>query len=127
MSNKKECQLGLLYLVHLLVSADGVVNDNEEIAVKRIMEKEGIPMSVLEEFKDKVATTKERDIYQLGIDSINRCSDQDKLKAFAHLYKMSEADGSVHVKEVRLLLYSIKSAGIEFADVVQEASRQKDS
>jgi len=40
---------------------------------------------------------------------------------------MSEVDGSVHVKEVRLLLYSIKSAGIEFDDVVREASRQKAS
>ena len=31
---------------------------------------------------------------------------------------MSEVDGRVHVKEVRLLLYSIKMAGIEFNDVV---------
>jgi hypothetical protein len=34
---------------------------------------------------------------------------------------MSEADGTVHVKEVRLLLYSIKMTGIEFNDVVARA------
>src|SRR6478736_2596824 len=123
MSAKKDCQLGLLYLVHLLISADGVVNQEEEAAVKRIMDSEGIPADVFEEFKAKIATTKERDIYQAGIDSINLCSDEDKLRAFVHLYKMSEVDGSVHVKEVRLLLYSIKSAGIEFNDVVEAASR----
>ena len=47
---------------------------------------------------------------------------QEKLNAFVHLYKLSEVDGSVHVKEVRLLLYSIKMAGIEFNDVVERAT-----
>jgi len=41
------------------------------------------------------------------------------LKAFVTLYKISEIDGRVHVKEVRLLLYSIKMTGIEFDDVVE--------
>ena len=125
MNSNKDYQMGLLNLVHVLISADGEVNDNEQIAMKRIMDKERIPMAVLEQFKLAIANTKERDIYQAGIDSINRCSDEDKLKAFVHLYQMSEVDGSVHVKEVRLLLYSIKSAGIEFEDVVKEATRQK--
>jgi hypothetical protein len=34
---------------------------------------------------------------------------------------MSDVDGSVHVKEVRLLLYSIRAAGIEFNDVIERA------
>jgi len=38
---------------------------------------------------------------------------------------MSEADGRVHVKEVRLLLYSIRMAGIEFDDVVKRAALVK--
>jgi hypothetical protein len=41
--------------------------------------------------------------------------------ALVHLYKLSEADGLVHVKEVRLLLYSIKMVGVEFNDVVARA------
>ena len=56
---------------------------------------------------------------------INRCTEEEKLNAFVHLYKMSEVDGRVHVKEVRLLLYSIKMAGIEFNDVVTRAAQIK--
>jgi hypothetical protein len=54
----------------------------------------------------------------------SECTDEEKLDAFAHLYNMSEVDGSVHVREVRLLLYSIKAAGIEFNDVVNHAKKQ---
>jgi hypothetical protein len=34
---------------------------------------------------------------------------------------MSEVESTVHVKEVRLLLYSIRMAAIEFNDVVEKA------
>ncbi|NOS55049.1 MAG: hypothetical protein HOP37_02205, partial [Cyclobacteriaceae bacterium] len=78
---------------------------------------------VFEEFNNQVKQRKDRDIYQLGIEFINKCSDEKKLDAFVHLYKMSEADGTVHVKEVRLLLYSIKQASIEFSDVVARATK----
>ena len=125
MNANKDYRLGLLYLVHLLVSADGVIDENEQVAMKRVMDKEGIPVSLFEEFQAAILDKKERDIYQAGIDYLNRCTDNEKLQAFVHLYQMSEVDGRVHVKEVRLLLYSIKMAGIEFNNVVDEAARQK--
>jgi len=125
MGSNKDYQLGLLYLVHLLISADGVIDNNERLAMKHVMDKEGIPMSLFEEFQGAILDKKERDIYQAGIDYLNRCTDAEKLKAFVHLYQMSEVDGRVHVKEVRLLLYSIKMAGIDFNNVVDEATRQK--
>lgn len=127
MSSNKDYRLGLLYLVHLLISADGVVDDNEQAAMKQVMDKEGIPLSLFAEFQAAILDKKERDIYQAGIDYLNRCSEKEKLRAFVHLYQMSEVDGRVHVKEVRLLLYSIKMAGIEFNNVVDEAARQKAS
>jgi hypothetical protein len=37
------------------------------------------------------------------------------------LYKLSEVDGRVHVKEIKLLLYSIKLTGVEFEDLVLKA------
>lgn len=118
-------QTGLLYLVHLLISVDGVIDETEKKALKKVREKENIPDSLFEEFEKMVAGKKEREIYQEGIDLINRCSEEEKLKAFVHLYKMSEVDGRVHVKEVRLLLYSIKMAGVEFDDVVAHAANVK--
>lgn len=123
MEANKNYQRGLLHLVHLLISADGVIDEKERNAILRIKNKEGIPDSVFTEFENEVKTKTERDIYQQGIALLNECTDQEKLNAFVHLYKLSEVDGNVHVKEVRLLLYSIKMAGIEFNDVVEKAQQ----
>jgi uncharacterized tellurite resistance protein B-like protein len=117
----KNYQLGLLYLVHLLMSADGVIDENETRALGAVKTKEGIPDSTFDEFKKTISEMKGRDIYQTGIECINLCTDEEKLRAFVILYKMSEVDGRVHVKEVRLLLYCIKVTGIEFDDVVAKA------
>jgi uncharacterized tellurite resistance protein B-like protein len=124
--NEKDYQLGLLYLVHLLINADGVVNENEQNALLKIRDREKIPTAVFEEFLNEVKVLKPREIYQNGIDRINTCDEKQKLKAFVHLLKISEVDGSVHVKEVRLLLYSIKMADVEFNDVVAQAAQLKD-
>ena len=121
MDPKKNYHLGLLYLVHLLINADGVIDEKESSALQKVKQTENIPDSIFREFEKKVAGQKEREIYQEGIELINECNRDEKLKAFVHLFKMSEADGRVHVKEVRLLLYSIRQAGIEFDDVVKMA------
>ena len=118
-------QLGLLYLVHLLVSADGVIDGIERTTLLKVKDLEKIPDEIFRNFENNISTKKERDIYQTGIGLLNECTDEEKLNAFVHLYKMSEVDGRVHVKEVRLMLYSIKMAGIEFNDVVERASRIK--
>jgi len=117
----KNYQLWLLYLVHLLVSADGVVDDNELAALQTIKAREDISDDTFEEFERDVLVKKEKEIYQRGLEMLNLCDEADKLKAFVTLYKISEIDGRVHVKEVRLLLYSIKMTGIEFDDVVNHA------
>ena len=117
----KNYQLGLLYLVHLLVSADGVVDDNVLAALQNIKTREGISEDTFGEFERDVVVKREKEIYQQGIEMLNLCDDAEKLKAFVILYKISEIDGRVHVKEVRLLLYSIKMTGIEFDDVVNHA------
>jgi uncharacterized tellurite resistance protein B-like protein len=123
MDSNRNYQYGLMYLVHLLITADGVIDERERDALKKVKEIENIPDDIYEQFKNEVSTKKEKEIYQRGIEMINECSDEEKLNAFVHLYKMSEADGRVHVKEVRLLLYSIRLAGIEFDDVVQQAAK----
>jgi len=126
MDANKNYPLGLLYLVHLLINADGIVNESEEKALAKIVEKEKISPSIFEEFLQQVKNKKPKEIYQEGIALINACDDAKKMRAFVHMYKLSEVDGSVHVKEVRLLLYSIKMADIEFNDVVEAALEMKD-
>ena len=111
----------MLYLVHLLVSADGVVDETELKALQNIRKREKIGDDIFREFEQSVKVKKEKDIYKRGIEYLNKCNDEEKLNAFVFLYKMTEVDGRVHVKEVRLILYSIKITGIEFDDVVNKA------
>lgn len=97
------------------------MDSNEIDAINIIRSKERVSDELFREFEQLIKEKKERETFQLGIDLINQCSDEEKLKVFVILYKLSEVDGRVHVKEIRLLLYSIKLSGIEFDDVVQKA------
>jgi uncharacterized tellurite resistance protein B-like protein len=113
--------LGLLHLIHLLVSADGVIDEHEKTALCNIKEKEGIPEDLFNEFERIILNKKEREIFDAGIDLVNQCTTEEKLNVFVLLYKLSEVDGRVHVKEIRFLLYTIKLLGVEFDDVVNKA------
>jgi uncharacterized tellurite resistance protein B-like protein len=110
-------------LVHLLINADGVVNSSEQIALLKIKKKENIPEHLFENFLEDVRIKKPTEIFQEGIEKLNSCTDAEKLRVFVHLYKISEVDGNIHAKEVRLLLYSLKQTHIEFDDVVAEAAK----
>jgi len=115
---------GLLYLVKLLIDADGIADEKELAALRKIKDQEGIPDETFQEFENSVRYSKEREIYDLGIDLISQCSEAERLRAFSILYRLSEVDGRVHVKEIKLLLYSIKSAGVEFESVVEFAKNK---
>ena len=117
----KNYQLGLLYLTHLLISADGVINDGEKVAIAKIKINEKIPNAIASEFEESIFSKKEKEIYHEAIELINQCSNQEKLRVFIILYKLSEVDGHVHIKEVKLMIYAIKTADIEFDSVVSEA------
>ncbi len=114
-------QLGLLCLTHLLVSADGIVDKSEVDALQMIKRSEGISDDLFDYFQILISVKKEREIFQAGVDAINLCAPEEKLKVLVTLYKLSEVDGRVHVKEIRLLLYSIKLAGVDFDHVVSLA------
>ncbi|GIL21955.1 MAG: hypothetical protein BroJett042_04680 [Bacteroidota bacterium] len=126
MSSITNSQLGLLYLAHLLISADGIIDAREYEALSKIKTKESISDQDFKKFEIAVKDKKERDIYREGIELMNGCTDEEKLNAFVHLYKLSETDGLVHVKEIRLLLYTIKNAGIEFNDIIARAKALTD-
>jgi hypothetical protein len=115
---EKNYQLGLLYFIHLLISADGITDKSELEALNRIKSTEQIPNAVVAEFEQSLIGKNDQDVYQLGLGFLRKCTETEKLKVFAILYQLSEIDGLVHTKEIRLLLYSVKTAGIEFNQVV---------
>jgi uncharacterized tellurite resistance protein B-like protein len=126
MDSTKNSQLGLLHLAHILISADGVIDQKEYELLAKIKTKDSIPDDIFSSFEESVRGKKEKEIYTEGIELINSCTEEQKLNAFVHMYKMAEADGRVHAKEVRLLLYTIKNSGIEFNDVVARAKSISD-
>ena len=111
----------LLHLTHLLISADGTIDEHEVKALELIRERENIPSTFFADFVKTIDGKKERDLFQAGIDSINRCTDEEKLRVFVILYKLAEVDGRVHLKEIKLLLYALRLAKIEFEEVVTKA------
>ncbi len=110
-------QLGLLHFLHLLAMVDGVIDERERKAIRAIVKEEEIPEVVFLDFETAIARKAEKEIYQEGLVLLNRCDDDEKKCVFVHLYRLSEADDKIHVKEVRLLLYSLRATNIDFEDV----------
>jgi uncharacterized tellurite resistance protein B-like protein len=114
-------QSALLYLTHLLISADGTIDDDEVKALDLIRKREQITQAFFDDFVLTIKGKRERELFQLGIDTVNQCSEEEKLRVFVTLYKLAEVDGRVHLKEIKLLLYALRLAKIEFEDVVTKA------
>jgi uncharacterized tellurite resistance protein B-like protein len=110
-------QLGLLHFAHLLVRADGSVDQREKAAVQKIKREEKISDKIFFDFEEGVRNKEERKIYEEGVSMLNRCTEDERLCAFVHLYQLAAADESIHEKEVRLLLYSLEATNIAFEDV----------
>jgi hypothetical protein len=126
LSHPVNFHLGMLHFAHLLVNADGVVDLREKKALTELQKEEQIPDSLLGEFQLSVQHKSEREVFQRGVDLLNLCGNEEKLRALAHLYCLAEADNMVHVKEVRLLLYSLKATTVDFDQVVMTARLMKD-
>ena len=119
-------QQAILYLTHLLVYSDGEYDESEKDGIQAICKKEGITELDYQEFGLASLDLSERQIFEKGVDLIEECSEADKLAVFVWLYKLSEADGTVHAKEVRFLLYSLRRAEIDF-DAVKVAANKMPS
>ncbi len=114
-------QLGLLHLVHLLVNVDGKIDDSERQAILAIKKEEKIPDSVFDDFQARAMAITAQENYTKGIEYLTACTDDERLAAFVHLYKLAEVDSGISNKEVRFLLYGLKVTNLSFEDVVLSA------
>lgn len=121
MNRSLNFQLGLLHFSHLLMSADGKIDNCEKTALEQIRKEEDIPHTLYTYFLNVAATLTEQESYHAGIERLNSCSEEEKLSAFGHLYRLAQADNRIDMKEVRFLLYSLKHTRIEFEDVMLSA------
>jgi hypothetical protein len=70
-NSSRNSQLGLLYLSHLLIGADGAIDEKEFQALSKIKGKESIPDSLFKEFELAVTGKNEREIYKVGMELIH--------------------------------------------------------
>jgi hypothetical protein len=121
MKNLISYSTGLLALTTVLISSDGEISEKELEYVQKMRAAEGIPDALFNQIKETILGKTEREVYQIGIESINACSEDLKTRAFVKMYQMAQADGVIHVKEVRLLLYAVKNTNVDINTVVKLA------
>ncbi len=115
------CQEAILYLTYLLVYSDGEYDESEKKAIDYIRSQEAISDDDYQKFLLEIDDVSERELYNKGVDLVEACSLEDRLTVFVWLYKLSEADGTVHAKEIRFLLYSLRKTGVDFDEVKKAA------
>jgi hypothetical protein len=116
---------GLLFITYLLINSDKEISDNELYYLHKMRVEEGISDDVFTEHFKSLLGKDEREIYQIGIEAINLCSDDQKLKVFTRLYQMALSDKVLRVKEVRFILYAIKLAHVDINAIVQRAHQNQ--
>ncbi len=104
---------GLLFISYLLINSDQEISDHELYYLHKMRVEEGVSDEVFSEHFMSLLGKDEREIYQIGIDAINLCGDDQKLKIFSRLYQMALSDKVLRVKEVRFILYAIKLTNID--------------
>jgi uncharacterized tellurite resistance protein B-like protein len=113
----KNYHLGLLHLVHILINVDGRIDDREISMLQSIKDEEKIDDSTFKSFGISLGTLEKQDIYKRGIALLNSCSEEEKLCAFTHLFRLAESDATIDRNEIRILMTAIKQAKIDFEDV----------
>jgi hypothetical protein len=115
---------GLVSLYHLLINADGRV-DNRELAAGAFMcRQEGIPQDLFERRLAEIAALPREHVLRAGIDALKRCSREEQLRCLAWISHLTNADGYMDSEEWKLL-YRIyhKSLRLKLQDILDEQSR----
>jgi len=114
---KKTYHLGLLHFAHILINADGTIDDREMEIIRKIKDEERIDDATFLEFSRSISMKKVREVYNKGVELLGRCTEEEKICAFVYLFQLAEADTSISMKEIQLLMDALKATQVEFADV----------
>jgi len=99
---------GLLFLAYLLINSDKEISDNELYYLHKMRVQEGMTDDDFAKHLNSLIGKSEKEIYQIGIESLNRCTDGAKIKALSILNKMAVSDKVFNPKEVQFISYAIK-------------------
>lgn len=100
-------QQGLLFVTYKFITSDREISDDELYYLHKMRIAEGIPDSAFAEQLHSLIGKSEKEIYQIGIESLNRCTDELKTKAFARLANMARTDKVIKLKDVIQLCHAV--------------------
>lgn len=103
--------------MYALINADGKIDDREMSALQSIQREENITDSLFRDFSRSLASAKQNEVYTRGVNMLKGCTEEEKLCAFAHLFKLAEADTSINLNEIRLLLKAVQLTNVDFDDI----------
>ena len=121
MATSIKFELAMLHMIHVLVHADGDADESEKKLIKVIYEEESVSEAVIKAFTASLSIVNEKTIYDRGIALLSKCTEEEKLRVFAQLYRLAQVDDDLNMKEVRLLFYALNDSQIKFEDVVMVA------
>lgn len=98
---------GLLFLSYLLIISNNEINDNELYYLHKMRVEEGMTNDAFAEYLNSLIGKPEKEIYQIGINAMNCCADELKMRALSILNKMASSDKLFTPKEVQLISYAI--------------------
>jgi hypothetical protein len=107
MKNLEHYHKGLFFITYLLLNNDSEINDNELYYLHKMRVEEGMTDATFAEHFKSIIGKSEHEIYQIGIESLNLCPEELKVRAFSILYNMAFTENVVRPREVRLLLYAM--------------------
>jgi hypothetical protein len=116
---------GLLFITYLLINSDKEISDNELYYVHKMRVEEGMSDRVFVEHFKSIIGKSEPEIYQIGIEALNRCNDEYKIKAFTRLYQMALSDKVLRTREVRFILYAIKLTHVKVETIINTFHQQQ--
>ncbi|MCW5910505.1 MAG: hypothetical protein KIT62_05495 [Cyclobacteriaceae bacterium] len=104
------------------MDSDQEISENELNYLDSVRLEAGIDDDEFRVFYSSAIGKTEREIYQVGMDAINRCTDKEKIQIFVKLYGMALADQVLRVKEVRFILYATRMADVNMERVIEMAN-----
>jgi ribosomal protein L12E/L44/L45/RPP1/RPP2 len=122
MKNNPNFNTGLLFITYLLMDSDQEISENELNYLDSVRKEAGVSDDEFRVFYNSVIGKTEREIYQIGMEAINLCSDPEKIQIFVKLYGMALADEVLRVKEVRFILYATRMAEVSMERVIEMAN-----
>ncbi len=94
---------GLASLYYLLICADRVIDTRELDMGRTMIETEGLDINEFYSKIDRYSTEPDAHIYNTCIQSLNNCSEDEKVRSLAWMKLIANSDGNLDGKEFSLI------------------------